>query len=185
MQSMPGPNESNPDHGKPDGNDRYKADPRWLDRRTSASARPVRPENAIRFGDGVWTLPDDLRWSFVRSSGPGGQNVNKVSTKAELRVALASLRNFRPEHRTRLRSIAGRYLTAAEEILITADDTRSQLDNRAACLARLRSVVEAATTRPKTRKKTKPSRGSKERRLKAKRVASDKKQRRNWNTGGD
>jgi|GEM_PF-41260 ribosome-associated protein len=182
---MPGSPEPNPDRQKPNGSDHHGLDPRRFDRGSKPPARPVRPENAIRFGNGVWTLPGDLRWSFARSGGPGGQNVNKVSTKAELRLALAAIRNFRPEHFERLRSIAGRYLTASEEILITADDTSSQLDNRAACLARLRSVVEAATTRPKTRKKTKPSRGSKERRLKAKRVASDKKQRRNWKTGGE
>ncbi|RPG22791.1 MAG: aminoacyl-tRNA hydrolase [Phycisphaera sp. TMED9] len=182
---MPGPTEPDPNERKPVRRDHRDAGAPGSDRRTSPPPRPVRPENAIRFGDGVWTSPDDLRWSFARSGGPGGQNVNKVSSKAELRLSLSALRNFRPEHRERLRSIAGRYLTAAEEILITADDNRSQLDNRAACLARLRSVVEAATTRPKTRKKTKPSRGSKERRLKAKRVASDKKQRRNWKSGGE
>ena len=127
---MPGSPEPNPDRQKPNGSDHHGLDPRRFDRGSKPPARPVRPENAIRFGNGVWTLPGDLRWSFARSGGPGGQNVNKVSTKAELRLALAAIRNFRPEHFERLRSIAGRYLTASEEILITADDTSSQLDNR-------------------------------------------------------
>ena len=87
-------------------------------------------------------------------------------------------------HRRRLRAFACRdHCTAAGDVLVTADDTRSQADNRELCLARLVSIITAATTRPKKRKKTKPSRGSKERRLKAKRVASDKKQRRNWKSG--
>lgn len=145
--------------------------------------RPDRPTNAIRLGNGAWCMPDDLRWSFARSGGPGGQNVNKVSTKAELRLALSSLRRFGPDDRARLETTAGRFLTASGEILVTADETRSQADNRELCLSRLKSIVTAATTRPKVRKKTKPSRGAKERRLKDKRVSSEKKQRRNWKPG--
>ena len=144
---------------------------------------PKRPENAIRMGNGVWLMPDDLRYAFTRSSGPGGQNVNKVSTKAELRLAISSLRRFGPDDRARLETTAGRFLTAAGDILVTADETRSQADNRNICLTRLKSIITAATTRPKVRKKTKPSRGAKERRLKEKRVSSDKKQRRNWKPG--
>jgi ribosome-associated protein len=142
-----------------------------------------RPENAIRLGNGAWCMPDDLRWSFARSGGPGGQNVNKVSTKAELLLAITAIRRFGPDDRARLETTAGRFLTAAGDILVTADETRSQADNRELCLSRLKAVVTAATTRPKQRKKTKPSRGAKERRLKEKRVASDKKQRRGWKPG--
>jgi len=145
--------------------------------------RPDRPDNAVRLGNGAWCMPDDLRWSFARSGGPGGQNVNKVSTKAELRLAISAIRRFGPDAMTRLETTAGRYLTGSGDILVTADETRSQADNRELCLSRLKAVVTAATTRPKTRKKTKPSRGAKERRLKQKRVASDKKQRRNWKPG--
>ena len=74
----------------------------------------------------------------------------------------------------------GRFVTSANEILITSDETRSQLDNREICLTRLKSLIEAATTPPKTRRKTKPTRGSKERRLKEKKQASQRKDRRNW-----
>ena len=167
-----GPNESRssrPDHRPADDADR--------------PVKRERPENAIRLGNGAWCMPEDLKWSFARSGGPGGQNVNKVSTKAELRMALSSIRRFGPDARARLETTAGRFLTAAGDVLVTADDTRSQADNRELCLARLVSIITAATTRPKKRKKTKPSRGSKERRLKAKRVASDKKQRRHWKSG--
>ncbi len=128
-------------------------------------------------------MPDDCRWSFARSGGPGGQNVNKVSTKAELRLAISSLRRFGSDDRNRLETTAGRFLTASGDILITADETRSQADNREICLSRLKSIITAATTRPKVRKKTRPSRGAKERRLKEKRVSSDRKQRRNWKPG--
>ncbi len=157
-----------PDPAKPDG---------------APTPKPERPENAIRLGNGAWCMPDDLRWSFARSGGPGGQNVNKVSTKAELRLAITAIRRFGPDDRSRLETTAGRFLTAAGDILVTADETRSQADNRELCVSRLKAVVTAATTRPKQRKKTKPSRGAKERRLKEKRVASDKKQRRGWKSG--
>ena len=144
---------------------------------------PKRPENAIRMGNGVWLMPDDLRYAFTRSSGPGGQNVNKVSTKVELRIRVTDLRRFGPDDLERLQSIGGRFLTAAGEIVITSEETRSQLENREAALARLKGLITAATTRPKTRRKTKPTRGSKERRLKNKKEASQRKNRRNWKPG--
>lgn len=155
-----------PDHARPD-----------------PPSRPDRPDSAIRLGNGAWCMPDDFRWSFARSGGPGGQNVNKVSTKAELRLSRSKIRRFGPDDLQRLRTTGGRFLTAAGDILVTADETRSQADNRELCLTRLKSIITAATTRPKVRKKTKPSRGAKERRLKEKRVSSDKKQRRNWKPG--
>jgi len=143
----------------------------------------ARPDTAIRLGNGAWCMPEDLRWSFARSGGPGGQNVNKVSTKAELRLAISAIRRFGPDDRARLETTAGRFLTAAGDLLVTADETRSQADNRELCLTRLKGIITAATTRPKHRKKTKPSRGAKERRLKEKRVSSEKKQRRGWKPG--
>ena len=144
---------------------------------------PKRPERAIRLGNGVWTMPEDLRYAFTRSGGPGGQNVNKVSTKVELRVRVTDLRRFGADDLERLRSIGGRFLTAAGELIITSEETRSQLDNREAALSRLKALITAATTRPKTRRKTKPTRGSKERRLKEKKQASERKNRRNWKPG--
>ena len=145
--------------------------------------KPARPENALRLGGGVWTMLEDLNWSFARSGGPGGQNVNKVSTKAELRVRLEDLRGFTAEHEKRMRTTAGRFITQSGEIRIASDETRSQLVNRERCLSRLRNLIEAATTRPKTRRKTKPTRGSKERRLKDKKQSSERKSRRNWKPG--
>ena len=150
---------------------------------TPPPRKPVRPENALRLGGGVWTMLENLSWSFARSGGPGGQNVNKVSTKAELKVRLEDLRGFTAEHEKRLRTTAGRFITQAGEIRIASDETRSQLVNREKCLSRLRNLIEAATTRPKTRRKTKPTRGSKERRLKDKKQSSERKSRRNWKPG--
>ena len=103
--------------------------------------------------------------------------------RSKRRTRRAEIRRFGPDDLQRLRTTAGRFLTAAGHILVTADETRSQADNRELCLTRLKSIITAATTRPKVRKKTKPSRGAKERRLKEKRVSSDKKQRRNWKPG--
>ena len=146
--------------------------------------KPQRPANAINLGCGTWVLPEDLAWSFSRSSGPGGQNVNKVSTKAELRVQINRLINFTPQDEERLRSNAARFITASGEILIASDETRSQLDNRGICLTRLTSLIAAARTQPKARRKTKPTRGSKERRLKDKKEASERKSRRKWKHDG-
>jgi ribosome-associated protein len=139
-----------------------------------------RPHNAIELGGGVWCRVGDLAWSFARSGGPGGQNVNKVSTKAELRVAMSCLNDFTAEHAQRLKTAAGRFVTQEDEIVVVCDETRSQLDNRERCIEKLKSLIEAATTRPKARRKTKPTRGSKERRLKEKKQAGERKNRRSW-----
>jgi ribosome-associated protein len=139
---------------------------------------PVLPPNAEPLAAGVWVHPEDLRYRFTRSSGPGGQAVNKLSTRAELRVAVAAVRGLDDDGRGRLRRLAGRRLTADDEILLHADTHRSQLDNRRACLERLRDLVTRAARRPKRRRRTRPSRAMIERRLTAKRRTSEKKQQR-------
>lgn len=113
-------------------------------------------------------MPDDvLVFSFVASRGPGGQNVNKRATKAELRL--------RPERLgvsagvlSRLLALAGRRVSGEGELIITADESRSQEANRRACLDRLRDLLVRARTPPRPRRPTKPTRGSKERRIAAK-----------------
>lgn len=82
--------------------------------------------------------------------------------------------------RERLRSIASSWLAQGTDLVIQADESRSQIDNREAALRRLRAVVLQAATPPKIRRRTKPTRGSKERRLESKKRESDKKSRRNW-----
>ncbi|MEE2681918.1 MAG: alternative ribosome rescue aminoacyl-tRNA hydrolase ArfB [Planctomycetota bacterium] len=140
-----------------------------------------RPGDAIELGRHTWADPSDLVWSFSRGGGPGGQHVNKTSSRAELRVALSSLGGIHPEAVERIRAQAGHLLIrSGEELRVTSDEHRSQMQNREACLARLRSLIKACEIRPKVRRKTKPTRGSRERRLKEKREHSEKKQNRRW-----
>jgi ribosome-associated protein len=116
------------------------------------------------------TLPaGELTWTAVRSGGPGGQNVNKVSSKVELRFDLPGTRALGPEVKARLRVIAAHKLDAEGRILLTSQRTRDQVKNLADAREKLAELVRRALFVPKTRRPTKPSRGSKERRLEAKR----------------
>jgi ribosome-associated protein len=123
----------------------------------------------------VWVDAGAVRYAFSRSSGPGGQLVNKLSTKAELRVSVASIVGLSLEALTRLRTLAGRRLTQDDELILVASTERSQLDNKRACLQRLRDLVAEAMDVPRPRKPTKPSRASVERRLADKRRVSGRK----------
>ena len=118
-----------------------------------------------------------LEFSFVASAGPGGQNVNKRATKAQLRVRLADL-PLTHAQQGRLARLAGSLLTASGDLLIIADDRRSQGQNKSACVDRLSALVKQALVAPKVRRPTKPSRGSKERRLQEKKVRGQIKRRR-------
>jgi ribosome-associated protein len=120
----------------------------------------------------------ELEWTAVRSGGPGGQNVNKVASKVELRFDLARSVVLGPAVRARLASLAKGRLDAEGRVVIVADETRSQAQNLELARERLASLVRAALVKPKPRRPTKPSRGSKERRLGAKRHESEKKARR-------
>jgi len=109
----------------------------------------------------------ELEERFVRASGPGGQNVNKVSSAVELRfdVAASSL----PEDvKARLVALAGKKVSADGVLTIDSREHRTQAQNRAAARARLAGLIERAATRPKSRRKTRPSKSSRERRLAAK-----------------
>ena len=133
-------------------------------------------------GNSAETLTDriridrrDLRFTFVRAQGPGGQSVNKVSTAAQLRVAVRALRGLSAAAANRLRDLAGRRLTREDELILVSRRHRSQLDNRRACIERLRDLVARAAKPPVPRKKTKPTRASKQRRLDAKKKRSETK----------
>jgi len=132
----------------------------------------------VQLAPGVTVASGDARFSFSRSSGPGGQAVNKLSTRAELRVAVEAIVGLSELVRQRLRALAGRRLTGGDEILIAAESERSQLDNRRACVERLRALVAEALAVPKPRRPTKPSRGAVEKRLETKRRRSDTKEKR-------
>jgi ribosome-associated protein len=136
---------------------------------------PSKPEGAVDLGPGVWVDPGALRYAFSRSGGPGGQVVNKLSTKAELRVAMDAIVGLSPEAAERLRELAGRRLTQGGELVLVASTSRSQLDNKQACLARLQALVAEAVDVPKSRRATRPTRSSVERRLSEKRRVSRRK----------
>ena len=101
-----------------------------------------------------------LSYRFVRSSGPGGQHVNKVSTAVQLRVQLARTRLDKPVLE-RLIRLAGHQVNARGELVINADQFRSQVRNREDALARLKALVERAWVKPKKRVATRPSRAQK------------------------
>lgn len=115
-------------------------------------------------GPGIAVPQDRLQFSFVSSSGPGGQNVNKRATKCQLRVRVADL-GLRPDQADRLTALAGSLITTESELLLSCDAYRSQERNKAEVLDKLREIVLQALVRPKRRIATKPSRGSRERRI--------------------
>jgi len=114
-------------------------------------------------------IPDaDLETAFVRSAGPGGQNVNKVASAVQLRFSLARNTTLRDDVKARLRQLAGQRMTDADDLLIVARESRSQEQNRRLAEERLLGLVRRALIAPKARKATKPTRSSQERRLESK-----------------
>ena len=120
----------------------------------------------------------EFQWSFVRSGGPGGQNVNKVASKAVLHWDLGASPSLPQVVKTRLANLNRRRVTTEGVLVLTSQRYRDQDRNRQDCLDKLRELVLEAATLPKPRKPTKPTRGSQERRLQAKKRQSERKGRR-------
>lgn len=131
-------------------------------------------------------IPDDeLVWSFARSGGPGGQNVNKVASKAVLRWKAAATSAVIPQPaQARMRARFPSRFTADGDVLIQSQQYRDQERNRADCLMKLVEMIRLALIEPLPRKATRPTKGSKRRRVADKRRLSEKKRRRRP-TGGD
>lgn len=123
---------------------------------------------------------DELHFSYARSSGAGGQNVNKVNSKAILRWNALTSRALHGEVRERFMARFGSKLTGNGDLIIMSDRFRDQGKNASDCMQRLREMLASIAVPPKKRKATKPTFGSKVRRLKAKAVHSEKKKNRQF-----
>ena len=132
-------------------------------------------EDGLRIDETVVIPERDLTWSAARASGPGGQNVNKVASKVELRFDLAGTEALPERVKERLRTLATRRLDREGRVVIVSQATRDQIRNLEDARAKLAELVQRALEEPKPRKATRPSKGAKLRRLDEKRRQGDKK----------
>ncbi|HEY3874150.1 MAG TPA: alternative ribosome rescue aminoacyl-tRNA hydrolase ArfB [Candidatus Kapabacteria bacterium] len=135
-------------------------------------------EKFLRISNSISIPVAEIDISFTRSSGPGGQHVNKTSTQAELEFDIAHSPSFSAPDRAWLMTRLGTKLDSEGKLRITAQEYRSQLRNKTAAMEKLAATLRDALMRPKKRKKTKPSKAAKESRLESKKIAGEKKRRR-------
>ncbi|MCC6503607.1 MAG: aminoacyl-tRNA hydrolase [Deltaproteobacteria bacterium] len=124
----------------------------------------------IKITGNIWIDESEVKEEFIRASGPGGQHVNKASTAVQLRFNVDASPGLPSDVKARLKALAGQRLTGEGEIIITSRDSRSREQNRQDALDKLVELITKAAHRPRARRKTKPTKGSKERRLKEKAV---------------
>jgi len=129
----------------------------------------------MEVNDGLHIPEEELNWTFARSGGPGGQNVNKVASKAVLHWDLMKNTSLAPEARQRLSARQRNRITTEGQLVIQGQRYRDQAKNVEDCRERLRAMILEALTPPTPRKATRPSRGSKMRRLAAKKQQSQRK----------
>ncbi|TBX28259.1 alternative ribosome rescue aminoacyl-tRNA hydrolase ArfB [Nioella sediminis] len=129
----------------------------------------------LRITDQITIADWEMTEQFTRASGPGGQNVNKVSTAVELRFEAERSPNLPDPVKRRLKRLAGQRWTKDGAVVIFVQDTRSQARNREIARERLAELIGRATVAPKKRRPTRPTKGSVERRLKAKKVRGEVK----------
>ncbi|MEB3284581.1 MAG: alternative ribosome rescue aminoacyl-tRNA hydrolase ArfB [Candidatus Sericytochromatia bacterium] len=132
----------------------------------------------VYLAPGVWVSEDALSFRASRSGGPGGQHVNKVASKIELRVPIHALVGINDAARTRLENLAGHRLLADGTLILIAQTSRYQLANREAALAKLAALVAQSLHPPTPRRPTRPTKASGERRLASKKRESAKKRQR-------
>ena len=137
---------------------------------------PSRDDDTLIVREGLEIPMSEFDFSFMRSSGPGGQNVNKVSTKVRLRWPVEATENLPEAVKERFLQRYRRRLTNEGEFILTSQRYRDQAKNVGDCLLKLRELIDAIIDPPKPRKKTKPSRGAKERRLKEKKQRGQRKE---------
>lgn len=135
-------------------------------------------KSSLRINDQIAIPRSELRFSFVRSSGPGGQNVNKVASKAVLRWAVAQSPSLSDPVRQRFLTRYRRRINDRGELILASQRYRDQAKNVEDCLTKLREMILAAASVPKARKKTRVPHAAREARLRQKRVVAQKKQRR-------
>ncbi len=140
----------------------------------------------IKITDSIYINESEVKESFIRSSGPGGQHVNKVATAVQLRFNAKNSGNISAKVYKRLRAIAGSKLTEDGNLIIVSRAHRSQSQNRQVALEKLISLLQQASKKPKRRKPTRPNQVSVEKRLRNKRLQSEKKKsRRNIDPSAD
>jgi ribosome-associated protein len=130
---------------------------------------------AFEIAPGLVVPDDEIAIEYIRSPGPGGQNVNKVATAVQLRFDVAHSSVLDDWTRTRLATLAGRRLTKDGVLVLAAHRHRTQEANRRDALERLAALIAEARLRPKARRPTRPTRGSKERRLEGKKQRTEVK----------